>query len=108
MKSKVLVLAAVLASVSAAPGVEFFTAEISGKKATVARVNVKTERLQLFLRTADGEPLKTFDRLVKMLAPTQRRLVFACNAGMYHADYTPVGLFAEGGKQVAPLNLGDA
>jgi uncharacterized protein YigE (DUF2233 family) len=30
------------------------------------------------------------------------------NAGMYHADFSPVGLLVMGGKEVAPLNLGKA
>jgi uncharacterized protein YigE (DUF2233 family) len=108
MKTVVVLLAAVLFWGTHLYAVEFFATEIGGKKATVARVNIKTERLQLFLRDAAGQPLKTFDALVEMLKPTGQKLVFACNAGMYHADFSPVGLFAEGGKQVAPLNLGDA
>jgi len=30
------------------------------------------------------------------------------NAGMYHQDFTPVGLYVEDGIEQSPLNLGDA
>jgi uncharacterized protein YigE (DUF2233 family) len=87
--------------------VEFSTADFEGKRITVAKVDVHRERLQLFLNDNEGRPLKSFENLLKMLQPTGQRLVFATNAGMYHADYSPVGLFVAEGKQVAPLNLED-
>nr|WP_292773084.1 phosphodiester glycosidase family protein [Mesorhizobium sp.] len=34
--------------------------------------------------------------------------VFATNAGMYHEDLSPVGLYVEDGREASPLNLGDA
>lgn len=90
-----------------APAVEFSKAEIDGKKATICRVDVRRERLHLFLNDKEGRPLKSFESLLKMLEPSGQRLVFAANAGMHHADFTPVGLFVEDGKQRAPLNLED-
>jgi uncharacterized protein YigE (DUF2233 family) len=30
------------------------------------------------------------------------------NAGMYHEDFSPVGLYVEDGKEIAPLNTADA
>lgn len=107
MKYSPRLLCALLVSLSGAtaPAVEFSTAEIEGKRATVCKVDVKRERLHLYLNDEAGRPLKSFENLLKMLEPTGQRLVFATNAGMYHADYSPVGLFAEGGKQLAPLNL---
>src|SRR5262245_21072448 len=79
----VLLIAALASSVSA---VEFSEVKINGKRATVCRVNVKKERVQLFLRDEKGQPLKSFEGLLRFLAPTGLKLVFGTNAGMYHPD----------------------
>jgi uncharacterized protein YigE (DUF2233 family) len=59
--------------------------------------------LRLFLNAEDGAPFGSFARIDAALRARGERLVFAMNAGMYHADRRPVGLFVEGGRQVAPL-----
>lgn len=33
-----------------------------------------------------------------------QKLVFAMNAGMYHGDFSAVGLFVSGGRELVPLN----
>ena len=72
---------------------------------TTIRVDVRTERLELFLRDDAGHPFKHFDQLRSWLASRNQRLVFAMNAGMFERDLSPVGLFVQDGQQVAPLNL---
>lgn len=57
--------------------------------------------LRLFLNDADGVLLGSFQRIDAALAP--RKLAFAMNAGMYHADRSPVGLYMEEGQQAARL-----
>jgi uncharacterized protein YigE (DUF2233 family) len=61
--------------------------------------------IALFLRDADGQTLGSFERVNKRLAASQRTLAFAMNAGMYHEDRSPVGLYVEDGKQVKKLSL---
>jgi len=51
----------------------------------------------------DGKPLERLDRLA-----VGDGFAFAMNAGMYHDDFTPVGLYVEDGKELAPLNTADA
>lgn len=103
MKTLLVMLLSVLSSgfVSA---VEFSEMQIAGKRATVCRVNVRKERLRLFLRDEAGQPIKRFDRLTTLLQARGTKLVFAMNAGMYHADFSPVGLFVSDGQQISPLN----
>lgn len=60
------------------------------------------EDLRLFLDDAAGAPLGTFERLRETLASGER-LVFAMNAGMYHPDRSPVGLYVEAGRQIGRL-----
>ena len=72
---------------------------------TVVKIDLRRERLELFLRDDTGAPFKRLDRLEAWLAARNRQLVFAMNAGMYHADFSPVGLLVQEGQEVAPLNL---
>ena len=50
--------------------------------------------------------LRSFTTLQDMLTAEGRALDFAMNAGMYHHDMSPVGLYVEDGKQHAPLITG--
>jgi uncharacterized protein YigE (DUF2233 family) len=84
--------------------VEFSTVEFADKRFTVCRVDVHKERLQLFHRDDTGQPFKRFDRLAPQLETRGQKLTFAMNAGMFHGDFSPVGLFVSDGKEVAPLN----
>jgi uncharacterized protein YigE (DUF2233 family) len=84
--------------------VEFSTVEFAGKRFTVCRIDVRKERLQLFHRDDTGQPFKRFDRLAPWLESRGQKLVFAMNAGMYHGDFSAVGLFVSGGQQAVPLN----
>ena len=61
------------------------------------------EDLRLFLNGPDGVPLAGFDRVEAQLATEGRRLVFAMNAGMYHPDRSPVGLYVEKGETLRQI-----
>lgn len=76
----------------------------NGVRATVCRVKIREEPLELFLRDETGAPFKRFDRLKAWLEARQKKLVFAMNAGMYHGDFSPVGLYVSEGQRWAPLN----
>ena len=62
------------------------------------------ERLQLAYATADGKRYESFAALRDSLAHAGRKLVFAMNAGMFHADFRPVGLLVIERKTLAPIN----
>ncbi|WP_209425296.1 phosphodiester glycosidase family protein [Pararhodobacter sp. SW119] len=59
--------------------------------------------LRLFLTDADGAPFGTFARIEAALAAQGLALGFAMNAGMYHPDRRPVGLYVEAGETRARL-----
>lgn len=61
------------------------------------------EDLRLYLDDPTGGRIGTFDRLGRLLAEDGRTIVFAMNAGMYHPDRRPVGLYVEEGREVSPL-----
>ena len=62
---------------------------------TVCRVDAATEGLRLFHSDAGGTPFGSFDAVEAAHGP----LAFAMNAGMYHEDRSPVGLYLEDGAQ---------
>jgi len=62
--------------------------------------------LRLFLNDAAGEPYGSFARIEADLAAAGERLVFAMNAGMYHPDRRPVGLYVQDGQEHARLLTG--
>lgn len=108
MKRFMAISLATLALLSNIVAVEYSVSEIAGKRITVCRVNVRKDSLQLFLHDDKGKPFNRFERLSKSLDSQGKKLVFAMNAGMYHGDFSPVGLFISEGRQQAPLNLADA
>ncbi len=61
--------------------------------------------LRLFLRDESGAILGNFEALGARLPPGAR-LGFAMNAGMYHEDRRPVGLYLENGRQEGHLSDG--
>jgi uncharacterized protein YigE (DUF2233 family) len=101
-------LLAFFTMLSTVQAVDVSTVSYAGKKFTVCRVNLKSDKLQLFLKDDSGQPLKSFERLQQSLALKQEKLVFAMNGGMYHGDMSPVGLCVSEGKELSPLNLATA
>ena len=93
-----------LALLVSSRAVEFSTVEIAGKRITVCRVDVKKERLQLFHRDGNGQPFKRFPALADWLGQRGQKLTCAMNGGMYHGDFSAVGLSVADGKPLTPLN----
>lgn len=77
--------------------------EFEGTGYALCEVDPRAERLSLFLDDADGQPFGTFSAV----EAERGALAFAMNAGMYHADRAPVGLFREDGVERAPLITSD-
>lgn len=61
--------------------------------------------LRLWQDGTDGRPLRNFANVRSTLAPGES-LAFAMNAGMYHADYRPVGLLVIDGVELQPIVTG--
>ncbi|RZG68034.1 hypothetical protein EXE25_06205 [Acinetobacter bouvetii] len=62
------------------------------------------KNLGLYLYSPQNAPYLTFSRLDAALRKGCRSMQFAMNAGMYHADFSPVGLYVENGQQLRGLN----
>lgn len=62
------------------------------------------QQLRLFLKDPkNARYYQKFAHIQKML-PACEKLSFAMNAGMYHPDFQPVGLYVEEGKEIVELN----
>jgi len=70
---------------------------------TVCKVSARAD-MRLFLNRETGKPLYSFEAVNAQLEQGGEGLVFAMNAGMYHEDRAPVGLYVEAGRQIKPLN----
>jgi len=76
-----------------------------GTSFTICEVDAATEDLRLFHADEQGEVIGSFTSIQRREDP--RTLSFAMNAGMYHADRAPVGLYVEGGAQTMRLITSD-
>ncbi|WP_371038032.1 phosphodiester glycosidase family protein [Rhodosalinus sp. FB01] len=96
-------LAFTLALAGGAHGVECRDLTHDGIPYTVCEVDPAREELRLFHAGADGVPYGHFSTLERALGARGRHLAFAMNAGMYHQDRAPVGLYVEDGEQTMSL-----
>lgn len=81
--------------------------EYKGNRYALCSVDLKTEELRLFLKDQEGEVHGHFSSVNAELAKEGKTLEFAMNAGMYHEDRAPVGLYLEDGKQEQRLITSD-
>jgi uncharacterized protein YigE (DUF2233 family) len=70
----------------------------------VCTFDVAKVHLRLFWGGTDGRPYESFAALSQALQVRNERLDFAMNAGMFHPDFRPVGLYIEGGREMAHAN----
>ncbi|SFJ08082.1 phosphodiester glycosidase family protein [Jannaschia pohangensis] len=98
---KAVVLACLLAVCGAvASAQECRPVEHRDRDFTVCTAQVDQHVIETRLADASGAPLGSFDALQ---TSTDRPILFAMNAGMYHPDRAPVGLYIEGGVQSTGL-----
>ncbi|SFR14269.1 phosphodiester glycosidase family protein [Poseidonocella sedimentorum] len=79
-------------------GVECRDVDHEGRGYAVCSVTLDDTALKLFLRDDDGAILGGFSRVADELGPDET-LEFAMNAGMFHPDRAPVGLYIEDGRE---------
>lgn len=76
------------------------TQEFEGVPMTWCAVDMAQADLRLFHSDPEGQLYGQFQRIDRALQTTEgKRLAFAMNAGMYHQDREPVGLYREGATE---------
>jgi uncharacterized protein YigE (DUF2233 family) len=73
--------------------------DFRGADYTICEVDPAREELRLFLNDPGGRPFGSFRAVEAEWGP----LSFAMNAGMYHVDRRPVGLYVEAGREEAGI-----
>ncbi len=74
--------------------------EYDGNRFTICEIDTTQADLRLFLKAEDGNTLGYFSAVNRVLKAEERQLAFAMNAGMYHKDRAPVGLYVENGAEI--------
>lgn len=100
---RALAILAALAGIAAAPArAEVACQEVQHDNAgyTVCEVDATGADLRTFLYDGSGEIYGQFTAIDGALAQDGKRLLFAMNAGMYHADRSPVGHYVEDGDEL--------
>ena len=101
-----LLVAGLLCSVEA-PAASAYSLQHQGVSFDVYRLDKGEEQsLRFFWRRPDGTAYATILGLNKDLESRGERLLFATNGGIYSRELTPLGLYVEGGRQLAPLSKG--
>ncbi|MCB4456202.1 phosphodiester glycosidase family protein [Leisingera sp. McT4-56] len=95
MIRKAALLLAAFWTAPAAGAVECSDVAFEGSRFTICEVDAVREQLQLFLRDGNGQVYGHFSTLEEALARDGKTLTFATNAGMYHSDRSPVGLYVD-------------
>ena len=78
-----------------------------GNRFALCEVDLTTEDLRLFLNDTNGEKHGHFSSVDSDLRAEGKKLEFGMNAGMYHDDRAPVGLYLEGETQEQRLITSD-
>jgi uncharacterized protein YigE (DUF2233 family) len=79
----------------------------NGNRYAICTVDLRQDHLRMWLNTPQNRPYRQFDTLDQALRAQGQRLTFAMNAGMYHKNRAPVGLYVEKGKTLASLITSD-
>ena len=75
-----------------------------GKSFIVCTFDLRSTTLRLHWKDAGGAPYGNVGSLARAMNRTGGPVLMAINAGMYHADFSPVGLFVSGGRELSPIN----
>lgn len=91
---------AIALALSASPAASRACEQVAfdGLSFTTCRVDMAQDDLRLFLRDDAGVIYGSFGRVEQALGP-EKRLGVAMNAGMFHEDRAPVGLYVEDGVE---------
>ncbi|MDZ4840966.1 MAG: phosphodiester glycosidase family protein [Hyphomicrobium aestuarii] len=71
---------------------------------TVCTVDLATHDIQIAWKAPNGEAYGNLGSFARAQTRAGIKPMFAMNAGMYHADGRPVGLYVEGGRELTKIS----
>lgn len=79
----------------------------AGGRYTVCSFDPQKSTIRIYDRDhVSGEGYRSFSDLSSALWRQHMFSIFAMNGGMYHSDYSPVGLFIENSVETSPISTG--
>jgi uncharacterized protein YigE (DUF2233 family) len=78
--------------------------EFEGIHHVVCTVSLARYAVALHHDGAAGKPFGSVAKFAAAMATAGKPVLLAMNAGMYHPDLSPVGLYVEDGRELSPLN----
>ncbi|MDX8464704.1 phosphodiester glycosidase family protein [Mesorhizobium sp. VK23B] len=72
----------------------------------VCEADPKHYSIELFWKDPDGKLYQSLHNLRNAQQAAGRTMLFGINAGMYHPNLAPVGLYVERGQQIASAKIG--
>ncbi|SDA75320.1 phosphodiester glycosidase family protein [Mesorhizobium qingshengii] len=72
----------------------------------VCEVDPKRYAIELFWKDSAGKPFQSLHNLHASQQAVGRTMLFGINAGMYHPNLDPVGLYVEHGQEVTSAKVG--
>ena len=85
-------------------GIELSILKRSESTYQIIKIDLRKVDLTLHRSNSDNVLYKNFKDLEKDLQTLNKSLLFATNAGIFHKDYFPNGLYIESSKTISPLN----
>lgn len=70
-------------------------------------VDTSSHGVRLFHADTAGKPYGSLTEFSKAMADQPPPVLFSMNAGMYHDDLSPVGLYVEAGRQISAIVTGE-
>jgi uncharacterized protein YigE (DUF2233 family) len=70
----------------------------------VCEIDLARFDIRLAWKRPDGEPIAYLSSVPAAAPGAKRPAVLATNAGMFHPDLKPVGLYVEAGRQLTPIS----
>ncbi|MBB4289820.1 uncharacterized protein YigE (DUF2233 family) [Rhizobium leguminosarum] len=99
-----IILAATLTSLHQADAQPCEQQTFEEAKYVVCTLEPGKADLRLFWKNANGAPYRAFSSLAEAVRAEGKTLAFAVNAGMYRADFSPMGLYVENARELQPAN----
>lgn len=73
----------------------------------VCEVSPAVYHIRLFHSGSDGKPYGSLDKFDQAMTGQGQPVLMAMNAGMYHENLSPVGLYVEGARMLSPIQTGE-
>lgn len=75
--------------------------QLQGRNVIVCTIETTRHAVRTYWQAKDGTPYGSLAGIAGRAADQPGKMLFAMNAGMYHDDLRPVGLYVENGRQLA-------